>query len=324
MRHFYSSFIITCIGLTIAFYIGKWEAMYICILLSILEVSLSFDNAVVNAKVLHTMDKKWQQRFIYWGIPIAVFGMRFVFPIVIVAIAARMGVVETLHLALYNPEQYHKALETTRYEIYAFGAGFLLMVFLHFFFDEEKDALLGYLFIFLFKEYKKRNIIVQLHFSVTRNINSEMFKKIGPDAGFDVIGKECDLNNCMKFLDKLSDEERPVVILYTLNPNQIAPLSCISGAFRNVLIGAAWWFNDTLLGIRRNLELVSEYACIGTNLGMLTDSRSFSSYSRFDFFRRILANFVAEKVEAGEYELEDAKTLVKNISYYNIKGCLGI
>lgn len=190
--------------------------------------------------------------------------------------------------------------------------------------NEEKDALLGYLFIFLFKEYKKRNIIVQLHFSVTRNINSEMFKKIGPDAGFDVIGKECDLNNCMKFLDKLSDEERPVVILYTLNPNQIAPLSCISGAFRNVLIGAAWWFNDTLLGIRRNLELVSEYACIGTNLGMLTDSRSFSSYSRFDFFRRILANFVAEKVEAGEYELEDAKTLVKNISYYNIKGRLGI
>lgn len=140
MRHFYSSFIITCIGLTIAFYIGKWEAMYICILLSILEVSLSFDNAVVNAKVLHTMDKKWQQRFIYWGIPISVFGMRFVFPIVIVAIAARMGVVETLHLALYNPEQYHKALETTRYEIYAFGAGFLLMVFLHFFFDEEKDV----------------------------------------------------------------------------------------------------------------------------------------------------------------------------------------
>ena len=163
-----------------------------------------------------------------------------------------------------------------------------------------------------------------MHFSVTRNINGEMFKKIGPDAGFDVIGKECDLNNCMKFLDKLSDEERPVVILYTLNPNQIAPLSCISGAFRNVLIGAAWWFNDTLLGIRRNLELVSEYACIGTNLGMLTDSRSFSSYSRFDFFRRILANFVAEKVEAGEYELEDAKTLVKNISYYNIKGRLGI
>lgn len=190
--------------------------------------------------------------------------------------------------------------------------------------SEEKDTLLGYLFIFLFKEYKKRNIIVQLHFSVTRNINSEMFRKIGPDAGFDVIGKECDLNNCMKFLDKLSDEERPVVILYTLNPNQIAPLSCISGAFRNVLIGAAWWFNDTLLGIRRNLELVSEYACIGTNLGMLTDSRSFSSYSRFDFFRRILANFVAEKVEAGEYELEDAKTLVKNISYYNIKGRLGI
>lgn len=190
--------------------------------------------------------------------------------------------------------------------------------------NDEKDSLLGYLFIFLFKEYKKRNIIVQLHFSVTRNINSPMFNKIGVDAGFDVIGKECNLDNCMKFLDKLSDEDRPTIILYTLNPNQIAPLSCISGAFRNVLIGAAWWFNDTLLGIRRNLELVSEYACIGTNLGMLTDSRSFSSYSRFDFFRRILANFVAEKVDDGEYTMEDAITLVKNISYYNIKRRLGI
>ena len=189
---------------------------------------------------------------------------------------------------------------------------------------EEKDSLLGYLFIFLFKEYKKRNIVVQLHFSVTRNINTPMLNKLGVDAGFDVIGKECDLDACMKFLDKLSDEERPTIILYTLNPNQIAPLACISGAFRNVYIGAAWWFNDTLLGIRRNLELVSEYACIGTNLGMLTDSRSFSSYSRFDFFRRILSQFVAEKVDKGEYTLSDAKKLVKDIAYNNIKGLLGI
>lgn len=188
----------------------------------------------------------------------------------------------------------------------------------------EKDSLLGYLFLFLFKEYKKRNIVVQLHFSVTRNINSKMFEKLGPDHGFDVIGKECDLEACMKFLDKLADEERPTIILYTLNPNTIAPLACISGAFRNVYIGAAWWFNDTLLGIRRNLELVSEYACIGTNLGMLTDSRSFSSYSRFDFFRRILASFVADKIEKGEYTLSDGIQLCKDISYNNIKGLLGI
>lgn len=95
---------------------------------------------MVNAKVLNTMDKKWQKRFIYWGIPIAVFGMRFVFPIVIVAIAARMGIFETLNLAIYSPELYHKALETTRFEIYAFGGAFLLMVFLNFFFDSQKEV----------------------------------------------------------------------------------------------------------------------------------------------------------------------------------------
>lgn len=139
MKYFYSSFVVTFIGLIIAFYIGAWQAIYICILLSILEVSLSFDNAVVNAKVLDTMDIKWQKRFIYWGIPIAVFGMRFIFPIIIVAIAARLGIFETLNLALYYPQEYHNALEKTRYEIYAFGAGFLLMVCLQFFFDSNKD-----------------------------------------------------------------------------------------------------------------------------------------------------------------------------------------
>lgn len=186
----------------------------------------------------------------------------------------------------------------------------------------EKDAAFGYLLLFLMGEYKKRNIVVQLHFSVTRNINSPMFKKLGADAGFDVIGKEPDLENVMRFLDKMPDEERPTIILYTLNPNAVAPLACISGAFRGVYMGAAWWFNDTVNGISRNLDWISEYACLGTNLGMLTDSRSFSSYSRFDFFRRILCTFVGKKVDKGEYPLEDAKTLVKNISYYNIKNLL--
>lgn len=190
--------------------------------------------------------------------------------------------------------------------------------------EKEKDSMFGYILLYLLKEYKKRNIVVQLHFSVVRNINTEMFKKIGVDTGYDVIGAEPDLNALMKFLDKLSDEERPAIILYTLNPNAIAPVACISGAFRNVYVGAAWWFNDTLNGIKNNLSLIGEYACLGTNLGMLTDSRSFSSYSRFDFFRRILCTFVGEKVDKGEYELADAKELVKNISYYNIKKLLNI
>ncbi len=127
----------------------------------------------------------------------------------------------------------------------------------------------------------------------------------------------------ISFLDALSDEERPTIILYSLNPEMLREVATITGAFRNVLVGAAWWFNDTLLGIRRNLEIISEYSLFGTNLGMLTDSRSFSSYSRFDFFRRILSTFLGEKVDAGEYSLENAKILAKNVAYNNIKNLLG-
>lgn len=187
----------------------------------------------------------------------------------------------------------------------------------------DKDKLFGYILVFLMKEYKKRNLVVQLHFSVTRNINKAMFAKVGVDAGFDVISDPVNLNDLIKFLNQLDDEHRPTIILYSLNPEVVREVSCISGAFRNVYVGAAWWFNDTLYGIRKNLEKVSEYALIGTNLGMLTDSRSFSSYSRFDFFRRILSSFIGEKVDNGEYELEEAKKLCYNISYRNIKNLLG-
>jgi len=84
-------------------------------------------------------------------------------------------------------------------------------------------------------------------------------------------------------------------------------------------MGAAWWFNDTVEGIRRNLKIISEYSSLGNNLGMLTDSRSFSSYCRFDFFRRILCDYVGNLVEKGEYDGESAVELVKNICYYNAK-----
>ena len=84
-------------------------------------------------------------------------------------------------------------------------------------------------------------------------------------------------------------------------------------------MGAAWWFNDTLEGIKRNLATICEYSVLGTNLGMLTDSRSFSSYSRFDFFRRILSDFIGCKVDAGEYDEDAAKALAVNICYNNAK-----
>ena len=120
-------------------------------------------------------------------------------------------------------------------------------------------------------------------------------------------------------MQQLPDAERPDIVLYTLNDATLTSLASVSGAFRNVRMGAAWWFNDTLNGIRRNLLTVSEYASLGTNLGMLTDSRSFSSYSRFDFFRRIVCDFVGEMVENGEYDLASAEQLLADICYNNAK-----
>ena len=113
--------------------------MYIVALLAVLEVSLSFDNAVVNAKVLETMEPLWQKRFITFGIPIAVFGMRFIFPIVIVAIAGNLGIFETFNLAINNPDKYQHTLESIENLIFAFGGSFLLMVFLSFLFDEDRE-----------------------------------------------------------------------------------------------------------------------------------------------------------------------------------------
>lgn len=189
--------------------------------------------------------------------------------------------------------------------------------------EKERDSLFGYLLTFLMKEYKKRNLVMQIHFSVIRNVNAKMYREVGADTGFDVIGEGVNVEDLIHFLNLLNDEERPTIILYSLNPESLKEVACLSGAFRSVLVGAAWWFNDTVLGIRNNLDVIAEYSLIGTNLGMLTDSRSFSSYSRFDFFRRILSSFIGEKIDCGEYSLEDGKVLCYNIAYGNIKKLLG-
>ena len=139
MKHFKGSLIVTALGLITALLIGGIPALYIVALLAILEISLSFDNAVVNAKVLGEMDKKWQDRFITWGMPIAVFGMRFLFPILIVAISSGTGAWETFNMAINNPHEYKEVLESIEQLIYAFGGAFLLMVFLEFIFDLDKE-----------------------------------------------------------------------------------------------------------------------------------------------------------------------------------------
>lgn len=137
MRFFYTSFVILAIGLAAGYFLGGLAGVYITALLVVLEISLSFDNAVVNAKILETMEPVWQKRFILFGIPIAVFGMRLVFPLAIVAITTGMGMIETLQVAMNEPDRYEAILKSTESTIFAFGGAFLLMVFLDFFFGDH-------------------------------------------------------------------------------------------------------------------------------------------------------------------------------------------
>jgi uncharacterized protein len=119
---------------------GTLSLLWIVVVLSVLEISLSFDNAVINASVLADMDPVWQRRFLTWGMVIAVFGMRIVFPLAIVAIAAGLGPVEAVRLSLNDPEAYEAIVSSAHVGIAGFGGAFLAMVGLSFFFDGEKDV----------------------------------------------------------------------------------------------------------------------------------------------------------------------------------------
>lgn len=140
MKHFYSSFIVAGIGLIAAMIIGSWEGLFIAAILSVLEVSLSFDNAVVNAKVLTNMSAVWRHRFITWGMLIAVFGMRLVFPVLIVSIVGEISMLKALSLATLDPDKYKEILTSAHVSIMGFGGSFLFLVSISYFFDEEKDV----------------------------------------------------------------------------------------------------------------------------------------------------------------------------------------
>ncbi|HWH07260.1 MAG TPA: DUF475 domain-containing protein [Candidatus Paceibacterota bacterium] len=119
---------------------GGWAAFTLAVLLTILEVTLSFDNAVINARILQQMDEKWQRRFLTWGILVAVFGTRLVLPIIIVAASVAMSPWAVAQLAAFNPEEYGHLLEGAHTAIAAFGGSFLLMVALKYFFDDAKSV----------------------------------------------------------------------------------------------------------------------------------------------------------------------------------------
>lgn len=146
MQHFRLSFLVTAICLAIAVYWGGIMGAFFALILGVLEVSLSFDNAVVNASVLKRMDARWQRYFLTWGILIAVFGMRLLFPILIVAVATGIDFYGVANMALHDPNTYAQHLNASHVQIAAFGGMFLLMVFFSFIFDEGRELhWLGYL-----------------------------------------------------------------------------------------------------------------------------------------------------------------------------------
>lgn len=149
LRYFRWAFIVTVLGLALGAWLG-WQTtgtiggmasvFFICCVLAVLEISLSFDNAIVNANKLKDMTPEWQHRFLTWGIIIAVFGMRIVFPLLIVVVAAKIGPWQALVMAASQPEEYARIMHDAHLPIAAFGGAFLMMVGLSFFFDHEKDV----------------------------------------------------------------------------------------------------------------------------------------------------------------------------------------
>ncbi|MCQ2739743.1 MAG: DUF475 domain-containing protein [bacterium] len=146
IKYFYSSLFVTILGLITAYLWGNhvlsgtgFTCVFIASVLAILEISLSFDNAVVNATKLEKMSQKWRQRFITWGILIAVFGMRFLFPLSVVAIFAKINIAKVLNMALHDVNSYTHYLELTHAPIVTFGGAFLLMLFFDYFINRNKD-----------------------------------------------------------------------------------------------------------------------------------------------------------------------------------------
>lgn len=139
-KYYLGSIVFTLIALVLGYLLGGVKAAWIVLVLAALETSLSFDNAVVNAKVLEHMDPVWRRRFLVWGMIIAVFVMRLVFPLLIVGVVASLGPVEVLRLAIFEEHRYAEVLTSAHAQIAAFGGAFLMLVFLKFFVDQEKDT----------------------------------------------------------------------------------------------------------------------------------------------------------------------------------------
>ena len=194
--------------------------------------------------------------------------------------------------------------------------------------QEEIEGYQTALLLILGRAYHRLNIAMQLHYSCLRNTNERMFKALGADAGFDAIAQNICGENIFRFLSALDATiQCPKTILYSLNPADNAQLGTLANSFQGAEIpgkiqhGSAWWFNDHKTGMIEQMTSLANLGVLGNFVGMLTDSRSFLSYARHDYFRRILCNLIGTWVENGEYPNNEAalKRIVEGISFYNAK-----
>jgi glucuronate isomerase len=180
--------------------------------------------------------------------------------------------------------------------------------------------------LFMGKLYHDLGWVMQLHYNCKRNNNTQAFLKLGPDTGFDCINNPVSAQPLADLLNALcSNGSLPKTIIYSLNPGDNAAIDSIIGCFQDetsvckLQHGSAWWFNDHKTGMLEQLTSLANLGMLSGFVGMLTDSRSFISYTRHEYFRRIFCNLIGTWVENGEYpaDYEALRELVENVSYYN-------
>ena len=172
----------------------------------------------------------------------------------------------------------------------------------------------------------------QLHFNCLRNPNSANFKALGPDTGFDTIGEAGGIQALAEIFDRLERANLlPKTIVYSLNPSDTPALGALIGSFQKgpvkgkLQLGSAWWFNDHMDGMRAQLKSLMALGCLGNFVGMLTDSRSFLSYTRHEYFRRLLCQLLGDMTEKGEIpnDLKWLGGIVEDISFNNANRYFG-
>lgn len=196
---------------------------------------------------------------------------------------------------------------------------------------EEKKQFETAFMIALSKEYARRNWVMQLHFGVKRDNNQRAYQKLGADAGMDCIRNDTPSAQMADFLNALDvNDSLPKTILYSLNPTDNAAIGTIIGCFQEgtagkIQQGSAWWFNDNKTGMIEQMTSLANLGLLGNFIGMLTDSRSFLSYTRHEYFRRILCELIGGWVENGEYPADYValEKIIKGISYNNAVAYFG-